>query len=81
MKSCKVFVFFYFKNLRQDPLALGRPAETRDSFYLGGALGLPEDYGSISVTGFVRFSDAIRDDRGVGLNDEFYGGVSIGYEW
>ena len=39
------------------------------------------------MTTFVNFSDALRDDYTAvpgapdPLNDEFYGGVSIAYEW
>jgi hypothetical protein len=49
---------------------------------LGEALGLPEQYGSISVTGFLNYSDAIADDSpSINLNDEFWGGFSVGWEW
>ncbi|MBS3735190.1 MAG: hypothetical protein KGY99_09740 [Phycisphaerae bacterium] len=46
---------------------------------LGAALGLPERYGSLTLNGFVRFSDALHDAGPVG--DEFWGGVTIAYGW
>jgi len=45
---------------------------------LSGALGLPERFGGLSVTGFLRFSDALRDDL---INDEFWGGVTFAWKW
>jgi hypothetical protein len=49
---------------------------------LGEAIGLPEQYGSISVTGFLNYSDAVADDSpNINLNDEFWGGFSVGWEW
>jgi len=45
---------------------------------LNSALGIPAKYGAFSVSAFVNFSDALRDDL---LNDEFYGGASFGFEW
>ncbi|HDZ20577.1 hypothetical protein LCGC14_0512840 [marine sediment metagenome] len=48
------------------------------SFDVSSALNIPEQYGTITVTGFLYFSQALRDAL---LNDEFYGGVSVGYAW
>jgi len=50
---------------------------------LGKALGLPEQYGSVSVTGFLKYSDAVADNSSgfANLNDEFWGGFSVGWEW
>ena len=50
---------------------------------LGKALGLPEQYGSVSLTGFLNYSDAVADNSSgfANLNDEFWGGFSIGWEW
>ncbi len=48
------------------------------AYDLGSALGLPEKYGSLTLTGFLRFSDAVYDKA---INDEFWGGVTIAYEW
>ena len=51
---------------------------------LGKALNLPKQYGSLSVTGFLNYSDAVTDDTtnfGPNLQDEFWGGVSVGWEW
>lgn len=45
---------------------------------LNGLLDIPARYGGFSLGAFVNYSDALRDDL---LNDEFYGGVSIGMEW
>lgn len=45
---------------------------------LSGALEIPEQYGSFSVTGFLNFSQAIRDTL---LDDEFYGGMTLSYAW
>ncbi len=45
---------------------------------LSGALGIPAEYGSVSLTAFVNFSDALREDL---LNDELYGGMTLAYEW
>jgi len=49
---------------------------------LSSALGLPQRYGSLSLTGTLNFSQAlgIKDDLD-GYQDEFFGGVTIGYEW
>jgi hypothetical protein len=50
---------------------------------LGKALKLPEQYGSLSMKGFLNFSDAVADNSSglANLNDEFWGGVSVGWEW
>ena len=50
---------------------------------LGKALGLPEQYGSVSLTGFLKYSDAVADNSSgfANLNDEFWGGFSVGWEW
>ncbi|MDP6044131.1 MAG: hypothetical protein QGG25_00875 [Phycisphaerae bacterium] len=51
---------------------------------LGKALCLPEQYGSLGVTGFLNYSDAVTDGAtnfGANLNDEFWGGMSVGWEW
>ena len=50
---------------------------------LGEALGLPEQYGSVSLTGFLNYSDAVADNSSgfANLNDEFWGGFSVGWEW
>jgi len=45
---------------------------------LSGALHLPERLGALSITGFLRFSDALRDDL---INDEFWGGVTFAWQW
>jgi len=51
---------------------------------IGAALGLPEQYGSVGLTGFLNYSDALTDGAtnfGPNLNDEFWGGFSVGWEW
>ncbi len=48
------------------------------SYDLSSALGIPSQYGSLTLTGFLYFSNAINDDV---INDELFGGVSMGYEW
>ena len=48
------------------------------AYDLTGALGVPEKYGSVEVGAFVKFSDALREDM---LNDELYGGLTVGYRW
>lgn len=47
------------------------------SYDLSSALGMPEGHGSLTLTGFLRFSDAIYDKA---INDEFWGGITIAYE-
>ncbi len=48
------------------------------TYDLGSALNIPEKYGSLSLSGFLNFSHALR--RAI-INDEFYGGFKIAYEW
>jgi len=45
---------------------------------VGRALQIPEEHGSINITVFTNFSHAFR--RKV-LNDEFYGGFNVGWDW
>ncbi len=47
---------------------------------LSSLLGIPEKYGSLSLTGFLYYSQAFHDESPA-VNDEFWGGVTIGYEW
>lgn len=47
---------------------------------LSGALGIPEQYGSLSVGGFMNYSQALHDVS-ASVNDEFYGGLTVGYSW
>ncbi len=53
------------------------------SYDLSGALNIPEQFGSLSVTGFLNYSQVPSDSlkRGNYMNDEFWGGVTIAYEW
>lgn len=48
------------------------------SYDLSSALSIPEKYGSISLTGFIYFSQALRDEL---IDDEFYGGLTLSYLW
>lgn len=48
------------------------------AYDLSAALGMDEKYGSFTLTGFLRFSDAVYNEA---LDDQFWGGVSIGYQW
>ena len=49
---------------------------------LSKALGIPEQYGSIGVSAFINYSDAIADDSSaINLNDELWGGMNIGWSW
>ena len=47
---------------------------------LSSVFGIPETYGSLSLTGFLRFSQPFHDESAA-VQDEFYGGVTLGYEW
>jgi hypothetical protein len=47
---------------------------------LGSALGLPERYGSLSLNGFLRYSQAFHDENAA-VNDDFWGGMTVGYAW
>ncbi len=45
-------------------------------------LGVPKKYGTVTLTGFVNYSDAITDDSpNINLDDELWGGFEIGWEW
>ncbi|MFP4104493.1 MAG: hypothetical protein ACLFVU_00240 [Phycisphaerae bacterium] len=48
------------------------------SYDLSSALNIPEKYGALSIGGFVNYSQALADDA---LNDEFYGGMNLGWSW
>ncbi len=48
------------------------------SYDVSGALGMDPKLGSLSLDGFLNFSQALR--KGL-LNDEFYGGMSVSYGW
>lgn len=45
---------------------------------LGAALHLPPSCGSVTITGFLNYSQAFRHDL---LNDELWGGVNVGWSW
>ena len=45
-------------------------------------LRFPEEYGSIALSSFLFFSDALgnAEDNGI-IQDEFYGGMSLSYSF
>lgn len=45
---------------------------------INSMFGLTTDYGQFTITGFIYYSDAINT---AAANDEFWGGISLGYEW
>lgn len=45
---------------------------------LSSALGIPPQWGSLAMTGFVNYSQALSRKK---LNDELYGGLTVGWEW
>lgn len=52
------------------------------SYDLSGALGIPEQYGSLNLTGFVNYSQALGLKEDVsGYQDELFGGMKVGYAW
>jgi hypothetical protein len=52
------------------------------SYDLSGALRLPGKYGSLSLAGFLNFSQALAVKHDVpGYHDELYGGMMLGYAW
>ena len=49
------------------------------SFDLKSALNLPDQYcGGLYVNGFINYSHALAEHF---LDDNFWGGMSVGYEW
>ncbi len=51
-------------------------------FDLSGALSLPDYLGSLTLSPFLAFSDALQSPENHGtIQDEFYGGVSVGWSW
>ncbi len=50
------------------------------SYDLSSALAIPEQYGALSLSGFVNYSQSLHDDDAT-VQDEFYGGCSVGWEW
>ncbi len=52
------------------------------SYDLGGAIGMPENCGSLNLTGFINYSQALGIQSDVpGYKDEFFGGMTVGYSW
>lgn len=45
---------------------------------LSDTLNVPEEFGSMYLAGFLNYSQALNSNW---LNDEFYGGMSVGWEW
>ncbi|MFP4104989.1 MAG: hypothetical protein ACLFVU_02770 [Phycisphaerae bacterium] len=48
------------------------------AYDLSSALDIPEQYGKFTVGGFLNYSQALDDSL---LNDEFYGGMKLGWQW
>jgi hypothetical protein len=48
------------------------------SYDLSGCLDIPPQYGSIALTGFLNFSQAVATAY---IQDEFYGGFGVTYSW
>ncbi len=48
------------------------------AYDLGAALGLPEEYGALTVSGLLFYSQALDHTL---VNDEFFGGMKISYGW
>jgi hypothetical protein len=48
------------------------------AYDLGGALGMPERYGSVALSGFLYYNQALRDEL---ISDEFWGGFQVAYAW
>jgi len=52
------------------------------SYDLGSALGMSPKCGSLSLTGFLNYSQALGIESDVpGYQDEFFGGMTVGYSW
>ena len=47
---------------------------------IGSALGMPPEYGSVTLNGFLRFSQAIHNESPA-VYDTFWGGFTVGYAW
>jgi hypothetical protein len=47
---------------------------------LSGALGIPPECGACSVSGFLNFTQSLHDNSSA-VQDEFWGGMSVGWEW
>ncbi len=48
------------------------------NYDISSAFDIHQQYGRAGVTGFLNFSQALRDEL---INDEFYGGVTLSYAW
>lgn len=52
------------------------------SYDLGGSLGIPAGWGSLTLKGFLNYSQALTLKRDLdGYQDEFWGGMTLGYQW
>ena len=47
---------------------------------LSSALGIPPQCGAFSVSGFLNFTQSLHDNSSA-VQDEFWGGMSVGWEW
>lgn len=50
------------------------------TYDLSGALGMPQKYGTLSIGGFINFSQAFHNTS-PDINDVLYGGMTLGYSW
>ena len=48
------------------------------TYNLSAALRLPQQFGSLTLGGFLYFSQALRDEL---INDELWGGMKVSYSW
>lgn len=48
------------------------------TYDLASALKLPAQIGGLTLTGFLKFSDAMREEL---INDELWGGMTIAWQW
>ena len=50
------------------------------AYDLGGALGLPKEIGGITLKGFLNYTNSFHDSSDL-VQDEFWGGMSVSWDW
>ncbi|HUS92578.1 MAG TPA: hypothetical protein VM695_12050 [Phycisphaerae bacterium] len=50
------------------------------AYDLSGALNIPPQYGALTLTGFLNFVQSFHDESAA-VQDEFYGGFTLGWGW
>ena len=51
-------------------------------YALSEALGLPDELGELTLSGFLNFNDAFAENGSARvIQDEFFGGFGIGWSW